>query len=155
MTSKTYNNNQEIMKYIFEIVMKVRDYECDLQGVVNNSNYQRYMEHTRHEFLETLGENFQQMHEKGIDAFVSRVEIKFKNSLRTGDKFLSCMNLRREGVKLMFDQDIYRMSDNTLAATGTVECVIVENGKLTRGEYFDKLMNTFATLTKKNLKTEN
>ena len=37
-------------KYIFELKMKVRDYECDLQGIVNNANYQHYIEHTRHEF---------------------------------------------------------------------------------------------------------
>ncbi|HAD03062.1 MAG TPA: acyl-CoA thioesterase, partial [Porphyromonadaceae bacterium] len=43
--------------YIFKLSMKVRDYECDLQGVVNNANYQHYLEHTRHEFLESLGEN--------------------------------------------------------------------------------------------------
>ena len=129
-------------EYIFTLEMKVRDYECDLQGVVNNSNYQRYMEHTRHEYLETLGENFGKWHDNGIDAFVSRVEIKFKHSLRTGDKFLSCMNMRREGIKLVFDQDIYRLSDYVLASTGTVECVIVENGKLTRGEYFDKILQS-------------
>ena len=127
-------------EYIFKLEMKVRDYECDLQGVVNNSNYQRYMEHTRHEYLETLGENFGKMHEQGIDAFVSKVEIRFKHSLRSGDSFLSCMDIRREGIKLVFEQDIYRLSDWALAATGKVDCVIVENGKLTRGEYFDRLI---------------
>ena len=127
--------------YIYTLEMKVRDYECDLQGVVNNSNYQRYMEHTRHEYMEALGENFGKWHEMGIDAFVSRVEIKFKHSLRSGDRFLSCMNIRREGIKLAFYQDIYRLSDQALAATGTVECVIVTDGKLTRGEFFDKLID--------------
>ena len=27
------------MNYIYELEMKVRDYECDLQGIVNNANY--------------------------------------------------------------------------------------------------------------------
>jgi acyl-CoA thioester hydrolase len=129
-------------EYIFKLEMKVRDYECDLQGVVNNSNYQRYMEHTRHEYMETLGENFGKLHENGIDAFVSKVEIKFKHSLRSGSKFLSCMNIRREGIKLIFEQDIYRMPDHVLAASGKVETVIVENGKLTRGDYFDRIITT-------------
>jgi acyl-CoA thioester hydrolase len=120
--------------------MKVRDYECDLQGVVNNSNYQRYMEHTRHEYMESLGENFGRMHENGIDAFVSKVEIKFKHSLRSGDRFLSCLNLKRESIRLIFEQHIYRMSDMLLAAAGKVETVIVKDGKLTRGEYFDTII---------------
>ena len=87
-------------EYIFKLTDKVRDYECDLQGVVNNSNYQHYMEHTRHEFLESLGENFGAMHEKGIDAFVARVDIQFKNSLRSGDRYTSCLNVYKKGVKL-------------------------------------------------------
>ena len=41
------------MEYIFELKMKVRDYECDGQGIVNNANYQHYTEHTRHEFIES------------------------------------------------------------------------------------------------------
>ena len=126
--------------YAFEIEMKVRDYECDLQGVVNNSNYQHYMEHTRHEFLESLGENFGHMHEKGVDGFVSRVEIQYKTSLRSGDSYISCLNVHKKGVKLVFEQDIYRASDNALATKGIVESVIVENGKLTRGEYFDEML---------------
>ena len=127
-------------EYIFKLTDKVRDYECDLQGVVNNSNYQHYMEHTRHEFLESLGENFGKMHEKGVDGFVSRVEIQYKTSLKSGDSYISCLNAYKNGVKLVFEQDIYRASDNALATKGIVESVIVENGKLTRGEYFDEML---------------
>lgn len=127
-------------EYIFKLEMKVRDYECDLQGVVNNSNYQRYMEHTRHEFLESLGENFGKMHSKGIDAFVSSVHIQFKQSLRSGDAFVSCLNVSKKGPKLEFEQDIYRLSDGVLATKGKVESIVVENGRLTRGEYFDEML---------------
>ena len=93
-------------EYIFKLTDKVRDYECDLQGVVNNSNYQHYMEHTRHEFLESLGENFGKMHEKGVDGFVSRVEIQYKTSLKSGDSYISCLNAYKKGVKLVFEQYI-------------------------------------------------
>lgn len=127
-------------EYIFQLEMKVRDYECDLQGVVNNANYQHYMEHTRHEYLESSGENFGKMHEQGIDAFVSRVDIRYRYSLRSGDRYLSCLNIKKEGPRLIFLQDIYRVADGILAATGRVESVIVENGKLTRGEYFDRML---------------
>ena len=36
--------------YIFQLEMMVRDYECDIQGIVNNANYLHFMEHTRHQF---------------------------------------------------------------------------------------------------------
>ncbi|MDR1601911.1 MAG: acyl-CoA thioesterase [Tannerella sp.] len=127
-------------EYRFYMDLKVRDYECDLQGVVNNSNYQRYMEHTRHEFLESLGENFGAMHERGIDAFVSRVDIRFRTPLRSGNRFRSCLNTRKDGPKLVFEQDIFRLPDMTLAASGRIESVVVENGRLTRGEYFDNML---------------
>ena len=64
--------------YIFELKMKVRDYECDLQGIVNNANYQHYIEHTRHEFLQTAGISFAQLHEEGTDAVVARLNMAFK-----------------------------------------------------------------------------
>ena len=46
------------MKYIFETRMMVRDYECDIEGIVNNANYLHYTEHTRHLFLKECGLSF-------------------------------------------------------------------------------------------------
>ena len=63
-------------KYIYELKMKVRDYECDLQGIVNNANYQHYLEHTRHEFLTSVGISFAKLHEEGVDPVVARLTIR-------------------------------------------------------------------------------
>ena len=127
------------LNYIFNLDMKVRDYECDLQGVVNNANYQHYMEHTRHEFLESLGANFGQMHEDGLDAFVTKVTISYKKRLRSGDSFRSAIRCSMRAPKLIFHQDILHL-DGTLAARGEVECVVVDHGRLTRGEFFAELL---------------
>ena len=76
------------MEYIFELKFKVRDYECDIQGIVNNSVYQNYMEHTRHEFINTIGLDFADLHNKGIDTVVAKAEIAYKRPLRSGDDFV-------------------------------------------------------------------
>ena len=64
--------------YVFETKMEVRDYECDIEGIVNNANYLHYMEHTRHLFLRQAGLSFAQMHEKGVDAVVARMNLQYK-----------------------------------------------------------------------------
>lgn len=129
--------------YQFELEMKVRDYECDLQCIVNNANYQHYMEHARHEFLESVGANFGALHKQGIDAVVSRVVIDYKVSLTSGDRFVVRMNIAREGVKLVFFEDIYRLPDNMLCARGRVESVCLDHGKLTRGEIFNTIFGDY------------
>ena len=118
------------MDYLFTLRMKVRDYECDLQGIVNNANYQHYTEHTRHEFLLSQGVSFAQLHERGIDAVVARMQLNFKTPLRSGDEFDSCLALRKEGIKYVFVQDIYRASDHRPVFKSTVEAVCLINGKL-------------------------
>ena len=127
---------------VFEIEMKVRDYECDTQGIVNNANYLHYMENTRHEFLESLGVSFIELHKQHIDPVVSRIDIKYLASLRGGEIFVSGLRCNKEGVKIVFFQEIYRKKDNKLCAKAKVEIAVMENGKLTRGDYFDKLLNS-------------
>ncbi|WP_163709396.1 acyl-CoA thioesterase [Mangrovibacterium lignilyticum] len=109
------------MDYIFELPFKVRDYECDLQGIVNNSVYQNYLEHTRHEFLENIGLSFAEMHDNGIDAVVFRVELDYRLPLKSGDQFVVKLNVAREGkLKFIFLQDIYRLSDMKLMLKGKI-----------------------------------
>ena len=64
-------------KYIFELPMKVRDYEVDSEGIVNNAVYLHYLEHTRHEFCEMAGISFRKMHESGIDPVLNKIDFFF------------------------------------------------------------------------------
>lgn len=125
--------------YIFEIQLKVRDYECDLQGVVNNAVYQNYLEHARHEYLSSKEISFKELAEKDVLLMVSRIEMDFKRSLTSGDTFSVKLRTERQGLKLIFFQDIFRSIDQSLCLQAKVEVIGKINGKLSRGEIFDTL----------------
>lgn len=130
-------------KYIFELTMKVRDYECDLQGIVNNANYQHYLEHTRHEFLHTIGASFARLHDEGIDPVVARINMAFKTPLKSGDEFVSKLYLRKEGIKYVFHQDIFRLPDGKVSLRATVETVCLVDGRLSDSPLFDQLFASY------------
>lgn len=108
----------------------VRDYECDLQGVVNNANYQHYLEHARHEYLISKGVSFAQLHDEGIDLIVTRVEIEYKYPLRSRDEFYVTVSIQREGnARLLFIQEIRRLTDSKLIVKAKVTGVSTKKGK--------------------------
>jgi acyl-CoA thioester hydrolase len=73
--------------YDFEIEFIVRDYECDMAGIVNNSVYLNYLEHARHEFIKTIGLDFKSLLDAGIFTVVARADLSYKTPLRSGDSF--------------------------------------------------------------------
>jgi len=132
---------------LYELEFKVRDYECDLQGIVNNAVYQNYLEHTRHEFLLENNVSFDKLHHQGIDAVVARIEMAFKLPLRSGDEFISKLQVKKEGVKYVFYQVIHRKSDNKLCIKAKVDTVVVINGKLAASlPEFDSLVEHFSVV---------
>ena len=129
------------MTPIYEFNMKVRDYECDAQGIVNNANYQHYYEVARHEFLEEHGLNFYEMHESGIDAVVVSVYIRYKHSLRGANDFICTVDsVEREGIRIIFNQKIIRLKDNKVCSTAIVETACMVNGKVKKPEILEQAL---------------
>jgi acyl-CoA thioester hydrolase len=128
------------MEYVFETEMMVRDYECDLQGIVNNSVYQNYLEHARHEFLYEVGIDFAQLCADGIDAVVTRIEIDYKLPLKPRDEFVVKVGMHKNGrVRFVFDQAIYRKSDDKLIISAQVTGVLTKNGRPMAPTLFDEV----------------
>lgn len=102
------------MPYAHELKFKVRDYECDLQGVVNNGVYQNYLEHARHEYLQNCGINFAEVTATGVKLVVIRAELDYRNSLVSNDCFVVRSLVRQiSRVRFEFQQDIFRLPDET------------------------------------------
>jgi acyl-CoA thioester hydrolase len=96
----------------FELKLAVRDYECDLQGVVNNAVYQNYLEHARHEFLRSKGINFAALAAEGINLVVTRIELDYRASLTSGDEFVVLTRIEQVSrLRFAFFQTIRRLSD--------------------------------------------
>lgn len=107
--------------YSYRFEMDVRDYECDMQGIVNNSVYQNYLEHARHNYLKSIGVDFKDYTERGIILVVVRAELDYRSPLRSGDRFWIGINLVRESrLKFAFYQDIYTIPEDRLVLEGRI-----------------------------------
>lgn len=107
--------------------MAVRDYECDMQGVVNNAVYQNYLEHARHAFLKARQVDFAALARDGINLVVVRAELDYKSSLSSGDEFeVSTQMERSSRLKFVFVQDIRLVADERLALRARVTGVALD-----------------------------
>ena len=114
----------------FSIELDVRDYELDVQGIVNNSVYQNYLEHARHEFLHHHGVDFVEFAQNNIMLMVKTIEMNFKSSLVSRDKFKIEVHAEKEGnLKVVFHQNIIKLSDNKPVLSAKVTGVAIKNGR--------------------------
>jgi acyl-CoA thioester hydrolase len=96
----------------FKVEMEVRDYECDMEGIVNNAVYMNYLEHARHSFLKQNDFDFAGLTQRGIQLVVIRIEADYLFPLRSGDKFFVTVSLERiSKLRIGFIQEIFRLPD--------------------------------------------
>ena len=67
--------------------------------------------------------------------------MNFKMPLRSGDEFVCTLNLRKEGLKYIFLQDIYRVSDEKLVFTSEITTVVLDHGRLRDCEMLNRIFN--------------
>lgn len=106
---------------VFGLDFQVRDYECDLQGVVNNAVYQNYLEHARHEFLLSRSVDFVEMSRQGLQLVLVKATLDYRRSLRPKDRFRVEVRAHMEGrLRLVFQQKIVK-DDGTVVLEARME----------------------------------
>jgi len=123
---------------------KVNFYDTDAMAVVHHSNYIRWFEIGRVEFLREAGITLNQLMDDGFVFPITEVSAKYVNSAKFDDELI--IETTPEALtkaKMAFTYRILRASDDTLLVTGRTQNVFtsMETGKITRlpDTYYNKL----------------
>ena len=117
------------MKYITKPIL-IRYYETDQMGFVHHSNYLRYFELARIEWLSYMGLSYQEMEKKGILMPVIKAKINFKKPLIFGKSFkVKIEALKIPKVKFKVNYEVIG-TENEIIATGSTILVFLSANNL-------------------------
>ena len=103
-----------------ECSLRVRTYECDSYGHVNNANYLNYLEYARHEFLRDIGFDYLKSIREGYGVYIARIEIDYKKPAFTDDTLvIKSRPIKKGAVSGVIAQEILRGDDLLAAAKVT------------------------------------
>jgi len=115
-----------------QCTLRVRTYECDSYGHVNNANYLNYLEYARYEYLRDIGFDFQKSMQDGYGLYIARIEIDYKMpALPDNTLLIKTKPLKMGAVSGTLAQQIWR--ENDLLIEAKVSWAFVDsNGKPTK-----------------------
>ncbi len=103
-----------------ECTIRVRTYECDSYGHVNNANYLNYLEYARYEYLKAIGFDYPAALQAGYGVYIARVEIDYKRPAFTDEELLIRSYPAKKGaVSGVIAQQIMRGDEEIAAARVT------------------------------------
>ncbi len=98
---------------------RVQYYETDQMGIVHHSNYIRWFEEARTDYMEQMGLGYDQMEEKGILSPVLSVEADYLRMVHFDDLVdIKVTAAKYNGIVLEFCYEIYHQKDGKLCTTG-------------------------------------
>ncbi|RKX82794.1 MAG: acyl-CoA thioesterase [Spirochaetes bacterium] len=124
---------------MFSIEFKIRDYECDQQGIVNNAVYLNYLQHARHEYGLSTGLDWLELGKRGIDLVIRRAELDYFRPLKPGMMVKVTANPVRKGkFRLYFEQEILILPDEDVAVKALMTAACVTDGRPAAPPELDK-----------------
>jgi acyl-CoA thioester hydrolase len=109
--------------------LKTRSYECDSYGHINNATYLNYLEYARIQLLDDLPVPYSELRSRGVGFVVTRICIDYRKQVGSGVALrIETRSLRKERVRVVFQQKIFRDEELVAEAQVTWAC-INEQGK--------------------------
>lgn len=108
---------------------KVQYYETDKMQITHHSNYIRFMEEARTDFLEKIGWSYSKMESMGLISPVVSVDVNYKKSTTYDDIISITVKIKELSMaKIKFEYEM-RVDENIVCLATSVHCFIDENGR--------------------------
>lgn len=110
---------------------KVQYYETDKMGVVHHSNYIRWFEEARVDFLDKLDMSYERMEAMGVFSPVVSVECRYLGMTRFGEVVRILPRIEKfNGIRLIVTYEVRDRESGELRCTEkSSHCYLDENGK--------------------------
>lgn len=121
---------QKTLNFIWHA--QVRNYEIDLQGIVNNAVYLQYFDHVRVQHMKSKNLDWAAYHAQGLDLVMTHVDMKIQDSLRINDEFYITSTYQKVGrLRIVFTQQLYRKENDKCVASAdsTIVCIDRKSNK--------------------------
>ena len=103
-------------------IHKVRYYETDKMGITHHSNYIRWMEEARIDYLERLGWGYDKLEKMGIISPVLSVDCNYKQSTTFPDEVaISVFMQEFNGVRFKLAYEMRKQPEQTVVCTAVSE----------------------------------
>lgn len=119
------------MSGIYSYKHKVQYYETDQMGIVHHSNYIRWFEEARTDFMEKMGMGYHEMEASGILSPVLTVEASYLRMIYFGDTVTISTSIKEyNGIKLTVGYEVISDKTGMVHCKGTSKhCFINKEGK--------------------------
>ena len=113
---------------------KVQYYETDQMQIVHHSNYIRWFEEARSDFLEQIGYGYDRMEKEGIISPVIEIHAKYRSMTRFGEMVnIVVKMIRFTGLKFELEYIISDSVTGEIRVTGSSEhCLLARDSKPVR-----------------------
>ena len=109
-------------------IHKVNYYETDKMGITHHSNYIRFMEEARVDFLDKIGWGYAKMEEEGVASPVLAVTCDYRHSTTFADEIeIEVSVLKCTAVRLQIGYTMYRRGETVCTGTST-HCFLGRDG---------------------------
>ena len=135
-----------------EYIHTVQYYETDKMGITHHSNYIRWMEEARVDFLSQIGWEFAKLEEMGIVSPVLSVTCEYKSPTQFSDKVFITVSVKEfKGVKLFLDYEMKNEEGKVVSVGTTSHAFLNTEGKPIRmKQEFPELYETLCSLVSQN-----